>query len=126
MKFILNIQRKVDYDQARELTFGDSISLKEKLAIAILNPNDYKKLNLTKDSRVNLISQYGQIVVSPKEEKGVPEGMIIMPVSIWANRITGIEEDQLVFKNIEILVETSDKPILTFQELIQEMSSRVR
>lgn len=124
MKFLLNVQRKVDYDQARELTFGDNASLKDKLAIAILNPEDFKALNLTNNSRVKLISQFGQVVVAAKEEKDTPKGMIIMPVSIWANRITGIEEDYMVYKNIEILVEPSSDPILTFEELIKDISRK--
>ncbi|MHA1150145.1 MAG: molybdopterin dinucleotide binding domain-containing protein [Promethearchaeota archaeon] len=125
MKFILNIQRKVDYDQAREFAFGDNNSLKENLAIAILNPKDFKSLNLTKSIHLKLISQYGQVVVLPKEEKGIPKGMIIMPVSIWANSLTGIEKEQLVYKNIEVLAEVTREPILSFQEIITNIAMGV-
>jgi len=123
MKMNLNTQRKVDYDQAKEHTFGDDTSLKEKLAIALLNPDDIKSLNISQKSHIKIISKYGSIIVAVKEEKDVPPRTIIMPVSIWANQITGMEEKNLVFKNIEVDVEITEEAIPGIDNLLNKIKN---
>ena len=41
-----------------------------------------------------------------------------MPVSIWANQITGIKEDQLIFKNIEVNAEVTEENVLDIKDLL--------
>ena len=41
-----------------------------------------------------------------------------MPVSIWANQLTGIKGKELIYKNIVVKVEPTRDPILTLQDLI--------
>lgn len=121
MKMIVNTVRMVDYDQLREFMAGDNDSLKENLAIGLFNPKDMEKLKLTEKSNVKLSSKFGQIIVNVKQKEDVPNGIIIMPVSIWSNQITGVENGELIFKNIEVNAESTQEPILNFEDIISSI-----
>jgi len=116
MDMIINTGRKIDHDQAKEHAFGDDNTLKENVAIALINPDNFKELNLKANIKVS--SQFGSVVLQCKEDKDVPKGMIYIPVSIWANQLTGVENEQLVYKNIRGTVEPTNEPVLEFKELI--------
>lgn len=118
MKMILNTVRMVDYDQAREHMFGDEQTLKEKLAIGLINPKDFEKLGLVPSLRIKITNKYGEIIIEQTQDEKVPEGTILMPISIWANRLTGVIENDLIFKNIEVNVESTRDPVLNFREII--------
>jgi len=123
MKMLLNTVRMVDYDQAREHTFGDEKSLEENLAIGIINPEDFKKFKLTPSLHLKLSNEYGEVIVNIKEDKDISQGTIIMPVSIWANQLTSVIGNEIVYKNIEVNVEPTKDPVLTFKELISAIKS---
>lgn len=118
MEMLLNTVRMVDFDQVREHTFGDNNSLKEKLAIGLINPEDFKKLNLKPSINLKLKNDFGNVIIQPQQDKNVPLGTIIMPVSIWANQITGIENNELIFKNIIVNVELTGDSVLDFNDLL--------
>jgi formylmethanofuran dehydrogenase subunit D len=121
MDLVLNTVRMVDYDQVKEYSCGDENSLKENLAICILNPEDIKKLNLTPSLNLKLANQYGEVVVKVKENKDIPSGTVSMPVSIWANLITGIDDEQLIFKNIKVSAEATRDTVLNIKELLNKI-----
>ena len=110
MKLNLNTSRKLDNDQAYEHAFGDNTSLKENLAVAFLNPLDIKKLNI----------KSGSVIVKCKIDEKLPQGMILMPVSIWANQITFAINDDLIYKNIIVEIEPTEEKILNYDDLIQK------
>ena len=118
MKLIVNTIRRVDNDQVREYSFGDFNSLKEKLAIGFINPDDFKKLNLTSKSNLRLINNFGSVVIRAEEDKNVPVGVINIPVSIWANQITGSVNEEPVYKNISVDVEVTNDLILGINEIL--------
>ena len=118
MKMLLHTVRMVDHDQVREYAFGDNNSLTEKLAIGLINPDDFKNLNLISKLNLKLNNDNGSVIIKPVQEKNVPLGTIIMPVSIWANQITGIENNELVYKNIEVNVETTNDSVLDINDLL--------
>ncbi|MHA1254209.1 MAG: molybdopterin dinucleotide binding domain-containing protein [Promethearchaeota archaeon] len=118
MEMILNTVRMVDHDQVREYAHGDEKSLMENLAIGILNPEDFKNLNLTPSLNIKLSSEFGEVIVRNNRDENIPQGIILMPVSIWANQLTGIKGKEPIYKNILVKVEPTRDPILTFQELI--------
>ncbi|MFW9822605.1 MAG: molybdopterin dinucleotide binding domain-containing protein [Candidatus Thorarchaeota archaeon] len=120
---IVNTVRMVDNDQLKEFSFGDDTSLKDNLAIGLLNPQDYEKLNLTPDLNLKLISKNGQVIIRIKEEKNIPLGTILMPVSIWANQIAGINNEQTIFKNIEVSVEPTKEKILGIKDLLDTIKN---
>ena len=118
MEMIINTVRKIDHDQAKEHAFGDNKTLKENVALALINPENLKELNSKSNSNVNISSQFGSVILRVKDDENVPKGMVYIPVSIWANKLTGIENDQLIYKNIKANVEPSTEPVLEFKELI--------
>jgi len=118
MEMIVNTVRMVDYDQLREHSFGDDNSLKENLAIGIVNPEDFIKLNLTPSLKLKLVNDHGQVIVKVKQEKDVPLGTILMPVSIWTNQITGIINKQLIFKNLKVNAEATRDNVLDIKGLL--------
>ena len=63
MKMIVNTVRMVDNDQSKEFSFGDDISLKENLAIGLLNPVDSEKLHITPKMNLKLSNEYGQVII---------------------------------------------------------------
>ena len=116
---LINTVRMVDYDQSKEHAFGDDNSLKENLAIGLLNPDDYEKLNITPNLNLKLVNEHGQVIIKIKIEKNVPLGTILMPVSIWSNQIIGIHNGQISFKNIEVNVETTQDNVLDIKGLLK-------
>ena len=118
MELIVNTVRMVDYDQLREHSFGDDDSLKENLAIGIVNPEDFIKLNLTPSLNLKLVNDHGQVIVKVKQEKDIPLGTILMPVSIWTNQITGIINKQLIFKNLKVNAEATRDNVLDIKGLL--------
>ena len=120
---IVNTARMVNYDQAREHAFGNEKSLKEKLAIGIIHPDDFKKLNLTSSSNIKVYTKYGSVVLKSITEENVSNGNILIPVSIWASQITGIENGELFLKNIRATVEPTEEFVLDFKDLIDKIKS---
>jgi formylmethanofuran dehydrogenase subunit D len=118
MEMLVNTVRMVDHDQLREHSFGDGNSLKENLAIGLLNPEDIEKLNLTPDLNLKLVNEHGQVIIKAKQEKNVPVGIILMPVSIWTNQIIGVINQQLLFKNLKVNAEATRDNILDLEGLI--------
>ncbi|MHA1489984.1 MAG: molybdopterin dinucleotide binding domain-containing protein [Promethearchaeota archaeon] len=121
MEMIINTVRMIDNDQAREYTFGDEISLKEKLAIGFLNPDDFKKLNLGSSINLKISSKFGTVILKINENEKVPRGTILIPISIWANQITGVQDNELFFKDFIASVESTKEPVLSFKDLIKEI-----
>ena len=121
MEMILNTVRMVDYDQVREFAFGDDNSLKENLAICIINPEDFKKLNLTPSLNLKLTNDNGEVIIKVKQDDNIPAGTILMPVSIWANQLTEISDDSLVFKNLKINAEATRESVLHIKSLLESL-----
>ena len=124
MEITLNTVRMVDHDQAREYSFGDNKSLEENLAIGILNPEDFKKLNLTPSLHLKISNKQGQIIVGIKEDENVPQGIILMPISIWSNQLTSFEKNELIYKNITVNVEATRDPITSFNQIINSIKTK--
>ena len=124
MDMLVNTVRMIDYDQAKEYSEGDDNTLKEKLAIGFFNPEDFKNLNLTPGLNLKLISNFGSVIIKALQDKNVPLGIINMPVSIWANQITGIENHELLYKNIKVNVEVTRDSVLGLKELINSIKEK--
>jgi len=118
MQMILNTVRMVDHDQAKEHMVGDEQSLMDNLAIALINPEDFKKLNLTPSLNILISSKHGNVKLKTKQDKDVPQNTILIPVSIWANQLTGTEGNEVIYKNISVEVEPTRDPILSFKALL--------
>lgn len=124
MDMLVNTVRMIDNDQAKEYSEGDNQTLTEKLAIGLINPEDFKNLNLTQGLNLKLISNFGSVIIKALQDKNVPLGTINMPVSIWANQITGIENNELLYKNIKVNVEATRDSVLGLEELIYSIKEK--
>lgn len=121
MNFILNTVRRMESDQAKEFSLGDKKSLVEKLAIAFMNPKDYEKVNPNNKPNLKISSNYGQIVVKILVDEDLPNGTVLMPISIWSNQITGVENSELIYKNIQVSVEVTEEEVKDFNSLINKI-----
>ncbi|MFX0155310.1 MAG: molybdopterin dinucleotide binding domain-containing protein [Candidatus Hodarchaeota archaeon] len=124
MEMLVNTVRMVDYDQVKEYSFGDDDSLTKHLAIALLNPEDFKNLNLSTNSNLKISNNFGSVIVKPIQNKNVPLGIINLPVSIWANQITGIMNNELVYKNIKVIVEATEDSVIDIKDLLNSIKER--
>ncbi len=124
MELLVNTIRMVDYDQAKEYSETNDNIIKEKLAIGFLNPEDYKNLDITPKSNLKITSKFGSVIIKAQQNDTVPLGIIIMPVSIWANQITGIENNELIFKNLKVNVEISQEPTLDLLDLLKSIKGK--
>ncbi|KKL72031.1 hypothetical protein LCGC14_2088960, partial [marine sediment metagenome] len=46
MELFVNTVRMINNDQMKEFSFGDDISLRESLALGLINPKDFENLKL--------------------------------------------------------------------------------
>ena len=121
MNFILNTVRRMENDQSKEFSLGNSKSLVEKLAIAFINPKDFDKLNLSSKPNLKISSNFGIVIVKGIADEDVPEGTVLMPISIWSNQITGIENSELIYKNLEVDVEGTEEQVDDLNSLINNI-----
>lgn len=121
MEFKLNSIRRIDNDQVKEHAFGTELSLEEKLAICFINPKDFEKLNLVSSLHLKISNKEKHVIVKVEKDDDVPEGMVLMPVSIWSNRLSVVQNGELLYKNIVVNMEATREPIMKFKEIIQEL-----
>ena len=121
MEFILNSVRRIDNDQAKELAFGTKQSLEEKVAVGFINPKDFEKLNLVSSLHLKMSNKGKYVIVRVEKDENVPEGTIAMPVSIWSNQLSVVQNDEILYKNIVVNVEATRDPITKFEDIIQKL-----
>jgi len=121
MEFVLNSMRKIDNDQVKEHAFGTEQSLEENLAICFVNPKDYEKLNLVSSLHLKISNEENFVIVKVEKDDNIPEGMIVMPVSIWSNRLSVVQNNEILYKNITVNVEATHEPIMKFKEIIEKL-----
>ena len=120
MEFLLNSMRKIDNDQVKEHAFGTEQSLEENLAVCFINPKDFENLNLVLSLRLKISNREKHIIVRVEKDENVHEGLLVMPVSIWSNRLSEVQNNELLYKNIVVNAEATREPITKFKEIIQE------
>jgi formylmethanofuran dehydrogenase subunit D len=119
--FFLNSIRKIDNDQVKEFSFGTEESLEEHLAVCFINPNDFEKLNLVPSLHLKISNNERRIIVNMEKDEKVHEGTIVMPVSIWSNRLTLVKNKELLYKNIDVKVEATRDPVTKFEEILKDL-----
>lgn len=118
---MLNSIRRIDNDQVKEHAFGTEQSLEEKLAICFINPKDFEKLNLVSSLHLKISNNEKHVIVKVEKDDDVPDGTVLMPVSIWSNRLSVVQNNELLYKNIVVNMEATREPIMKFKEIIQEL-----
>ena len=113
--------RKIDNDQVKEHAFGTEQSLEENLAVCFINPKDFENLNLVLSLHLKISNKEKHIIVRVEKDENVHEGLLVMPVSIWSNRLSEVQNNELLYKNIVVNAEATREPITKFKEIIQEL-----
>jgi formylmethanofuran dehydrogenase subunit D len=121
MKFLLNTVRLMENDQMKEFSLGDKDSLEANLALAFLNPKDYKSINPNKKPHLKISSKYGEVLVKVIEDEDTPEKTIVMPISIWSNQLTGVEGAELIYKNILVDLEATEQKLDDFKSILKKI-----
>ena len=124
MELLLNTARMVDRDQNREFSIGDNNSLEDKLAIALMNREDFIKVKISQVANVRLSNQYGSVIVRLWQDNSIPKGTILMQVSIWSNQITGVEKGDIIYKNIKVEAEVTNDSILSFEKILATIKAK--
>ena len=124
MEMILNTVRLMDNDEDREMMFDDEGTMKERIAIAFLNPEDFEELYMTKSLKLHVKSEFGEINVYNERDEEIPRGTLVMPISIWSNQLTGTREGKLFNKGIKVEVEASRDEPPSFSELISKIKEK--
>ena len=118
---MLNSIRRIDNDQVKEHAFGTELSLEEKLAICFINSKDFEKLNLVSSLHLKISNKEKHVIVKVEKDDDVPEGTVLMPVSIWSNQLSVVQDNEILNKNIVVSMEATRDPITKFKEIIQEL-----
>lgn len=121
MKFILNSVRRIDNDQAKEHALGTKQSLEEKLAVGFINPKDFEKLNLVSSLHLKISIEGASVIVKVEKDENIPDGSIVMPVSLWSNQLSVVQNNELLYKNIVVEVEATRDPITKFEDIIKKL-----
>ena len=61
------------------------------------------------------------MVLRPVWDESIPLEMVYVNKSIWANQITGVFNDKILFKNIEVDVKSSEDNIPNMSDLIKKI-----
>ena len=104
---------------------GIKISEQARIATGVcyLDPRDMDKLQIQENDNVKITTSEGEIVVSGRLSKDAPhEGIIFMPLGIYANWITppgkaGIGVPQ--YKGVKATITPTTERILEIEELLQ-------
>ena len=121
MEFVLNSIRRIDNDQVKEHAFGTEQSLEEKLAICFINPKDFEKLNLVSSLHLKISNKEKHVIVKVDKNDNIPEGVVVMPVSIWSNQLSVVQNGEILYKNIVVDMEATREPIMKFKEILQKI-----
>ncbi|MBN1215685.1 MAG: hypothetical protein JXA99_09640 [Candidatus Lokiarchaeota archaeon] len=123
MEMILNTIRLINNDQNVEWNCQDVEFMEEHLAIGFINPLDFKKLYLVPSLKLHISNNHGDVIVNFKQDSKIPEGIILMPVSLWANQVTYVKNNNIIYKNIKVNVEGTRDPPTKLNELIEKIKS---
>ncbi|ENN96715.1 molybdopterin dinucleotide-binding region [Methanocaldococcus villosus KIN24-T80] len=126
MKFKLNTGRTIWQGQGIEA--GKNLELYRKAAaIAYMNEEDMKKLNVKEGDKIKVKSEFGEVVVYVKKaNERLPEGSIYIPMGPWANLVVHPYTDSTgmpYFKgdyDYYVEVEKTDEEVLSMEELMKK------
>lgn len=93
------------------------------VAICELSEGDMNKLNVVEDEKVKIKTNYGEVVVKAKKEKGNPDGIAFIPMGPWANAVLsgdtgGVGMPQ--YKGIDAEIEKTEEEVIPVKELMRK------
>jgi formylmethanofuran dehydrogenase subunit D len=122
VKCILNTGRTVPQGAAVEHKGSDTY--RAVTSSCFLNPVDMMMLGIENGARLRITTPVGYVVLSARSAEGVTRGEIFVTIGPYANHIissethgTGMPD----FKSQSVEVETTEEPILSVGELMEEI-----
>jgi formylmethanofuran dehydrogenase subunit D len=108
--------------QGRNLDSKLSDEYRNEAARIDMHPSDMEKLSIVKDDTVAVTTQFGHVVVTAKEDEGVPEGIVFIPMGPWANAVVSGDTHGAgmpSFKGIDATLEKTAGLVLSVKELMR-------
>jgi len=93
-------------------------------SVCFLSEQDYISLALSSDKNVLLKNEFGQVVLTARQDAGLPSGMVFIPMGPWSNILVGSDTGGCgtpQFKGVEIELETTDAPVADIRDLFRSM-----
>jgi len=93
-------------------------------SICYLSEQDYISLTLSSGKNVLLKNEFGQVVLTARQDAGLPSGMVFIPMGPWSNALVGSDTGGCgtpQFKGVEIELETTDAPVPDIRDLFRCM-----
>lgn len=123
MKLLLSTIRELKYDQKILINELSEKELKDNIAICLIHPETYNKIVSKSGVNLKLTTSYGSVVLKPIWDESIPLEMIYVNKSIWANQITGVFKNKILFKNLEVEVEPTEKDVPEISNLLEKMKN---
>jgi len=92
------------------------------VSVCQLSKEDYSTLALCEGRNVLLKNEFGQIVLVPKVDAGLRQGMVFIPMGPWANVLVGPDTGGCGtphFKGVEVEVEATDASVPEIRDLFR-------
>lgn len=94
------------------------------VSVCHLSNVDYNSLGLTQGMNVLLKNEFGEIVLSPRMDAGLPREMVFIPMGPWANILVGPDTGGCgtpQFKGVKVEIVATDKPVQDLRDLFLNM-----
>lgn len=98
-----------------------SLDYQNATAYCELNSDDIQKLGASPGGNVSVTTDYGDVVVKLKENKGNPAGIAFIPMGPWANSVVNPDTSGCGmpgFKGVKARIDLTNNKILSMKELI--------
>jgi formylmethanofuran dehydrogenase subunit D len=95
------------------------------VSICHLSEENYRLLDLCEGKNVLLKNEFGEAVLTPKIDAGLPNDMVFIPMGPWANILVGKDTGGCgtpQFKGLEVDVAATNSPVLNIRELFQPLT----
>lgn len=81
-------------------------------------------LGLADGKNVQVSNEFGRVVTSARTDKGLPKGLVFIPMGPYANAVIGSDtagSGTPQFKGVEVEIEPTDMPVLDVREMFRGM-----
>lgn len=89
-----------------------------------LSEEDFGSLGLAEGKNVQVSNEFGRVVASARPDKGLPKGLVFMPMGPYANAVIGADtagSGTPQFKGVEVEIEPTDMPVQGVREMFRGM-----
>jgi len=94
------------------------------VGVCHLSEENYRLLDLCEGKNVLLKNEFGEAVLAPKMDAGLPNDLVFIPMGPWANMLVGKDTGGCgtpQFKGLEVDVSATDSPVLGTRDLFKSL-----